>query len=134
MRFGQILRLYLRPLTLQTLVNDVTSYPHRYALAWAALLVAGSSLGGCGRPESNPPQAGAAVTPVSPSIPVPVTGGVKDGSLPDTTAALSAPGTASAGKASPPSTMTQDQESKAMPMPGQANDHSTPKIPKPKGG
>lgn len=41
------------------------------------------------------------------------------------------PGTASAAKATPPSTMTRDQESKAMPLPGQANDHST--LDKPKG-
>lgn len=55
----------------------------------------------------------------------PITGGAVDGSLPDTTAALAVPGVASAAKASPPSTMSREQESKAMPMPGQANDHST---------
>ena len=125
--------MHLRPLTLSTLVNDVTPLPYRHRLTWATLLVVGSSLSACGRPESTPPQAATAAIPVSPQTTVSVTGGAKDGSLPDTAAALATPGTASAGKGSPPSTMTRDQESKAMPMPGQVNDHSTPASAKSKG-
>ena len=108
-------------------------YPNRHALVWAALLVVGSSLSACGRPESKPSQASTAATQLPPLTSLPVTGGAKDGSVPDTAAALSAPGTASAGNASPSSTMTRDQESRAMPMPGQVNDHSTPASAKPKG-
>ena len=102
---------------------------NRSALALTALLAAGGTLTACGRKDASAPLAPAGVVIAAPSAAGaasgPVTGGGVDGSLPDTAAALAVPGVASAAKASPPSTMTRDQESKAMPLPGQANDHST---------
>ena len=119
---------------LSALDKDVTTNPYRYALVWTALLAAGSSLSACNRPESSRPQ-GAAATAVqgSPAASLPTTGDAKDGSLPETAAALAAAGSAPAATTSPSSTMSRDQESKAMPMPGQVNDHSTPATAKPKG-
>lgn len=106
---------------------------NRCASMLFVLLVAGGSLTACGRKDEATP---AVVTAPTPAVAAsgPVTGGASDASLPETAAALATPGTAPAANASPPSTMTRDQESKAMPLPGQANDHSTPKPAKPKGG
>ena len=108
---------------------------NRSALALTALLAASGILTACGRKDAAAPlvPAGAVIAaPAAAGVASgPVTGGVVDGSLPDTTAALAAPGVAAAAKASSPSTMSRDQESKAMPLPGQANDHSTLVAPKP---
>ncbi len=110
---------------------------NRYALALTALLAAGGTLSGCGRKDAPPSVAPAGVVTAAPSASRagsgPVTGGAMDGSLPDTTAALAVPGGAPVAKASPPSTMSRDQESKSMPLPGQANDHSVLVPPKAKG-
>ncbi len=56
---------------------------------------------------------------------VPFTSGGSDASLPDAKAAL-ATTDAHADKSSLPSTMSEQQKSTAMPLPGQANDHSSP--------
>ena len=110
---------------------------NRYALALTALLAAGGTLTACGRKDAPAPLSPAGAVIAAPSAAGstsgPVTGGGVDTSLPDTTAALAVPGVASAAKASPPSTMSRDQESKSMPLPGQANDHSTLVPPKAKG-
>ena len=102
---------------------------NRYALALTALMASGGTLTACGRKDAPAPLSPAGAVIAAPSAAGstsgPVTGGVVDTSLPDTTAALAVPGVASAAKASPPSTMSRDQESKAMPLPGQANDRST---------
>ena len=97
---------------------------NRCASMLFVLLAAGGSLTACGRKDEAAP---AVVTAPTPAV-------AASGPLPETAAALATPGTAPAANASPPSTMTRDQESKAMPLPGQANDHSTPKPAKPKGG
>ena len=131
LRFGQLTQ---PPVPLSALDKDVRTNPYRFALVWTALLAAGSSLSACSRPESGRPQ-GAAATAAqsSPVASVPKTGGAKDGSLPDTAAALAAAGSAPAATTGPSSAMSREQESKAMPMPGQVNDHSTPATAKAKG-
>ena len=122
---------------------------NRYALTLSALLVAGGTTTACGQKDAATPPTptapavmessaaviapSAAVTPPAATASGLVTGGERDGSLPDTAAALATPGVAPAANARPPSTMTPEQESKAMPLPGQANDHSTPARAKPKG-
>ncbi len=100
----------------------------------AALLVAA-----CGdRPVSGPPQVDAAAPAASDvaSLKHSVPGPEGDPSVPAASAALGQPSIArSAGDAANPagSSMTKAQESTAMPMAGQANDHSTtaPKSTKP---
>ena len=81
----------------------------------------------------------AATTTVGRSIPagvVPDTS-VSDTSVPDASRTFAAQAAAERAKASqdaaaalnktgPPNTMSEAQESKTMPLPGQANDHSTP--------
>ena len=70
--------------------------------------------------ESVPPP------PVSRDLPA--VSGAPDPSVPDAKAALAADAAsaAQAENSSAPSTMTEEQKSKAMPLPGQANDHSSP--------
>lgn len=110
---------------------------NRFALALPVLLVAAGAMTACDRKDAAAPLTPSAAVFTAPSAvggaSGPVTGGVPDGSLPDTSAALAKPGVAPAANASPPSTMTRDQESKAMPLPGQVNDHSTPAPSKAKG-
>jgi hypothetical protein len=83
-------------------------------------------LGGCDRNAADPPMPRAETFPVAPSTPgdtsVPPAGSV----TPPAEAAPVAP------KDSPPATqsnapLTDKQESTAMPLGGQANDHSAPK-------
>ena len=118
--------------------NTLTMTMNRCAFLLIALFAAGATLTACGQKEAAVPLAPAAVVITAPTAAVaasgPVTGGASDGSLPDTAAALASPGTVPGANASPPSTMTREQESKAMPLPGQANDHSTPMPAKAKGG
>jgi len=89
------------------------------------LMLAGlAAVAGCDRmapdPVSNPPQV---VTTVAPPK---VTG--SDASLPDAATVLAAEASASAGAGSQSTNqrdrVTPGQESRAMPLPGQANDHS----------
>ena len=89
----------------------------------AALLVSAFALTACDKKPTDPivPKAVASETPIAP---------VPDTSLPSATEALKAPD----GKTDAPANatfnntpMTPSSESTAMPMGGQANDHSAPK-------
>ena len=64
--------------------------------------------------------------PVVGSATAPATGAAPVTSVPDAAASFAAQDAAELAKAATPSTVTAEQESKAMPMAGQANDHSTP--------
>jgi hypothetical protein len=99
----------------------------------AAVLVCGMWLAACQRSESVPPVAGtpangmASTTAVAGLPAVPASGA--DNSVPDAGRVLAGEGAASAPGSGEPSvnqrsTVTAEQESKAMPLPGQANDHS----------
>lgn len=88
-----------------------------------ALLVAGVALAGCDR-QTNPDLPKAQASSEVPPAPV------KDTSLPSATAALAAPeGTPAAPPTAErdPAPMSKASESVAMPLGGQANDHSAPK-------
>ena len=85
---------------------------------------------------------GAPPQPVTNATPIPPKG---DPSLPDATTAFAAQDAAEKTKAmqdttalqqkpAPQEKMTKAEESKAMPLPGQANDHSTTALDKSKGG
>ena len=63
--------------------------------------------------------------PVLESAAAPASGAAADTSVPAAAATFAAQAAADLAKAATPTTMTAEQESKAMPMPGQANDHST---------
>lgn len=83
-------------------------------------------LSGCNRNAADPPMPRAEVFPVAPSTP-------GDTSVP-TASSVMAPAEVAptASKGSPPATrsnatLTDKQESTAMPLGGQANDHSAPK-------
>lgn len=90
-----------------------------------ALLVAGLALAGCDRRPSNPDLPKAETSSAVPPAPV------KDTSLPSATTALAAPeGTPTAPPTAERDTaapMSKASESIAMPLGGQANDHSAPK-------
>ncbi|MEO8280069.1 MAG: hypothetical protein ABI564_10290 [Ideonella sp.] len=88
------------------------------------LLVAAVVVAGCDRRPSNPDLPKTETTTAVPAPPV------ADKSLPSATAALNSPD----GKTQAPPTATMDNspmskatESAAMPVGGQANDHSAPK-------
>lgn len=88
------------------------------------LLIAGITLAGCERRPSNPDLPKTATTSAVPAPPV------ADTSLPSASAALNAPD----GKMQSPtiavrdnSQMSKATESAAMPVGGQANNHSAPK-------
>lgn len=116
----------------QTLYPAVTDPCSRGSACTAshrvALIVMALALNACGKapseptvPLTMPAQAGSA----------PATAGGPDPSVPDASSVLT-PGTvpradAAAGRAN--STMTPAQESGAMPLPGQNNDHSAPQAP-----
>ena len=99
----------------------------RHALALTMLLL----LGACAPRPADPP------VPVStggrPDLTLPRTPST-DASLPSASTVFNAPATAADPAASVPQAranaeMTAAQESRAMPMPGQANDHSVPVVP-----
>ena len=109
-------------------------------LATAILICAG--LASCGRDVTAVPAAPA--LPFSTAAPTPPGGG--DTSVPDAartfdaqniaerakvaamgaSAAAAAPTVATLANSRAPNTMSKEQESKSMPLPGQVNDHSTP--------
>ena len=104
----------------------------RSALLLGAVLAAG--LAACG-PDVVAPF----VVPVSPEVAQVAAGpqvAAPDTSVPDASATFAAQDLADRAKAlqdaaalnkpNPPTTMTPAQESKSMPLPGQANDHSAP--------
>lgn len=93
-----------------------------------ALLLGLLALGACDKRPADPatPRADA----VAPAGTVPVTPSAPDPSVPSATSVLSAPATATAkdevaAKVGSNESMTRTQESNAMPMPGQVNNHST---------
>ena len=102
------------------------------AAVWAAALAALANLSACGdkRDPARPPQPQVAAA-------VPATAGGPDPSVPPAAAVLPRDGTASAPTY--PSTnqrndISRNQESSAMPLPGQANDHSNTVADKPRPG
>jgi hypothetical protein len=90
--------------------------------ALAALLLATMALGACDR---RPPAVEAAV-----SASQPATAGGRDASVPDAASALPPGGAGSGGAAAERANgaLTRAQESSAMPLPGQNNDHSAPAV------
>ena len=102
-------------------------------------------LAGCQRSDAPPVTSnGAPPQPVTNAAPIPQMP-KGDPSLPDAANALAAQDaadktkamqdtTALQQKATPQEEMTRAEESKAMPLPSQANDHSTPALDKSKGG
>jgi len=107
------------------------------ALGLALSLAVALSLAACGR-DSGPvvvaPAPVVATAAIGPAAPA----GVRmDTSVPDATSVFAAQAAAERAKAlqdaaaaannsGPPNSMSKEQESKAMPLAGQANDHSTP--------
>lgn len=94
----------------------------------AGLLVLTLLLGACNKAPSD---VSAPMTMPAPARSTPATVGGRDPSVPDASSVLG-PGTApkadaAAGRTN--STMTPGQESGAMPLPGQNNDHSAPQAP-----
>ena len=96
--------------------------------AAALALVTGSFLIGCEKPPTGGATQGAtsAASGYEPAAPVASTKG--DPSVPPAEAALEKP--KSAPDATPDSELTRRERDKAMPLPGQANDHSTPEFAK----
>ncbi len=98
--------------------------------AWpgAGLLVLTLLLGACDKAPSNPPSP---MTAPAQADSAPATDGGRDPSVPDASSVLTpAPAPkadAAAGRTN--RTMTPAQESGAMPLPGQNNDHSAPQAP-----
>lgn len=100
---------------------------------------------GCQRSEAPAiPSNGAARQPAINATPIPQMP-KGDASVPDASSALATQDAADKAKATPDTTalqhkqapqesMTKAEESKAMPLPGQANDHSTTALDKKKGG
>lgn len=93
-----------------------------------AVLLGLLALGACDKRPTDP------VTPrtdaAAPAGTLPVTPSAPDPSVPSATSVLSAPVTGTAkdeavAKVGPNESMTRAQESNAMPMSGQANNHST---------
>lgn len=94
--------------------------------AIAAVVIA-LGLAGCGAPSDQAPRdtkQGAAVAPSSPTVPPASTALPADATPSGTPAGTTQPDTAKASDP-PMESMTKQAESKSMPMPGQANDHST---------
>lgn len=94
----------------------------------AVLLLAALTLCACGQEPADPP---ASTTKPVQAETAPATAGAADTSVPDAAAVL---GPAAAGKADPAAgrsnnSMSRTQESSAMPLPGQNNDHSAPLTP-----
>lgn len=98
------------------------------AWAGAGLLVLTLLLGACDKAPSDPPSP---MTAPASAGNAPATDGGRDPSVPDAgsvPAPLPAPkADAAAGRSN--STLTPAQESGAMPLPGQNNDHSAPQAP-----
>jgi hypothetical protein len=92
---------------------------------WLIAAIAALALGGCGKTDhdvkasdqAQPPQASTSSTP--PSTPPPSQMAQADSAV-DANASETAK-----GSDAPMKSMSKDEESKAMPQPGQANDHST---------
>ena len=119
------------------------SMRHRTAASLLALLALTLGLGACSRADDAATPRTAARTPSVPATPTPAPDAngparpqVDAAAPPSRTASAEGTNSAETAKGSDPpmSTMDKETESKAMPQPGQANDHSTlaqdPKQPK----
>ena len=104
------------------------------ALGLALTVAAALNLVACDR-DAGPVLAAAAPATVS-AGPATPGGGAPDTSVPDAASTFAAQdaterakalqdAAAALNKTGPPTTMSKEQESKTMPLPGQANDHST---------
>ena len=114
----------------------------KYSMVFSAVLTA-LVLSACDRPTVATPTAVVTV-PVGPAGPTGTTGstgsptatspgGSTDPSLPAATPVTSADSpTSLPSKANPQGAMTKQEESMAMPKPGQVNDHSSPALHPPK--
>jgi hypothetical protein len=103
-------------------------------MTWAVLAVAGPWLAGCDKSRIDPPvprvDAGKSTVAETSAAPR------RDPSVPSADSVLTAPATATAKDETgtrPTSTLTRAQESSAMPMAGQANNHSSTALDSPKG-
>lgn len=94
----------------------------------AAVLASTFVIAGCERRPTDPPQPKAMSSTASTDAPVPPPP-VRDPSLPSATAVVGAPTTVASAPAKTFNTepMSRPTESAAMPLGGQANDHSAPK-------
>lgn len=94
----------------------------------AVLLASTFAMVGCERRPTDPPQPKALAATVPSDAPVPPPP-VRDPSLPSASTAAQAPGTVASAPAKTFNTepMSRPAESAAMPLGGQANDHSAPK-------
>lgn len=94
----------------------------------AAVLASSFVIAGCERRPTDPPQPKAMSSTASTDAPVPPPP-VRDPSLPAASAVMSAPTTVASAPAKTFNTepMSRPAESAAMPLGGQANDHSAPK-------
>lgn len=100
----------------------------KLAMVASAVLVISTVMSGCNKSPSAPPTP---KTSAPQTEAVPVKAGSPDTTVPDADSVLgpsAAPTSApAAGRSN--DAMTRDQESSAMPMPGQNNDHSAPAAP-----
>jgi hypothetical protein len=96
--------------------------------AAALALVVGGFLVGCEKSPTDSAAQRAASTASGYEPPAPVASPKGDPSVPPADAALEKP--KSAPDATPDSEVTRAERDKAMPLPGQANDHSTPEFAK----
>lgn len=104
----------------------------RFVVIGAALAML---LVGCQKKDGVPATSGSQPSPTVTTTPAPIpAASTPDPSLPAATAkaAGTQDTTALQHKAAPQEKMTKDEESKAMPLPGQANDHSTTALDKSK--
>lgn len=107
----------------------------RMLITASTLCLVAAGLAACGKPapETRSPLPRAATAP-EPSSPPPMTAGAaSDASLPAAETVMTAPADTKIDPAAGRSNkaMTRAQESTAMPLPGQNNDHSAP-LPAPK--
>ena len=97
---------------------------HRRSAFGAVLTIVAVGLSACA-PDAATALAARKV-PVLESAGAPASGAAAATSVPDAGATFAAQDAAALAKVATPSTMTAEQESKAMPMTGQVNDHSAP--------
>ena len=110
----------------KAVVIDARPRPAFPSTHTAALIAAALVLGACSKapPESSTP----IVTPVQ-NTAAPTTSGASDTSVPDAGSVLSPAAKADPATGRSNRAMSRDQQSSAMPLPGQNNDHSAPPTP-----
>jgi len=110
---------------IETIVDQGDEKSASSVIHGAALIVTALVLIACSKVPSEPP-APTTKPPTSETAPAPAGG--RDTSVPDAASVLSPAGAAKADPAAERSNsaMSRAQESSAMPVPGQNNDHSAP--------